>query len=49
MKQTNNIDLVKLYIQNGAKPNIKNNKNQTPIDIAKADNKDALTKILQTK
>lgn len=49
VKQTNNIDLVKLYIQNGAKPNIKNNKNQTPIDIAKADNKDALTKILQTK
>lgn len=49
VRKTNNIDLIKLLVKDGAKTNIKNKENKTPIDIAKAANKDAITKVLQTK
>ena len=40
-------ELVKILIDSGAKPNLKNNAGKSPLDFAKTINNDQLTRLLQ--
>lgn len=49
VKKTTNPEMVKLFIKDGAKINIKNNTNQTALDIAKLNNNHKIIAVLENE